>query len=107
MGDIIGPMDRPWERDSVSIDATGAVLLAAVDVATMVSGAQGTVVALVLTGRINKTTEHSKMLYLLNADAAAGLVSELIAISVREGGEFEREFSAQLEARMQAMRAET
>jgi hypothetical protein len=43
---------------------------------------------MLLEGRINKTTDRARNLYLMNEDGAASLVSELIALAHRIGPEF-------------------
>lgn len=69
-----------------------AVLLASVDVAlveTYTEGeSAGPALAMMLQGRINKTLDQARILYLLNEDGAAAIVSELVALASRIGPEF-------------------
>lgn len=68
------------------IDASRAVLLDHTSVAIVgavrQTGAE-TVIALELAGRVNHSTERSEVLYLMNADGAAGIISELIGVAHR------------------------
>jgi hypothetical protein len=52
---------------------------------------------MLLEGRINKTTDRARNLYLMNEDGAAALVTELIALAHRIGPEFGARFTARLE----------
>lgn len=84
MGKIIG--GSAFGRGDALIDTTGAVLLDATSVAVV--GAIGrdgvdTVIALELGGRVNHTADRSETLYLLNADGAAGIISELLGVAGR------------------------
>jgi len=54
------------------------------------------VLAMLLEGRINKTTDRARNLYLLNEDGAAALVTELFALAHRIGPEFADRFTARL-----------
>jgi len=87
-GDIAGP-GGPQDRDAVIIDTTDAVLLDHSTV-TLIETPNHTapVLAMLLEGRINKTTDRARNLYLMNEDGAAALVSELIALAHRIGPEF-------------------
>jgi hypothetical protein len=95
-GDIAGP-GGPHDRNSVIIDTTEAVLLDHSTVTLMGSpGDPKPYLAMLLEGRINKTTDRARNLYLLNEDGAAALVSELIALAHRIGPEFGARFTARL-----------
>lgn len=95
-GDIAGP-GGPHDRNAVVIDTTNAVLLDSSDVC-LVETSNGTpALALLLEGRINKTTDRARNLYLLNEDGAAALVTELLALAHRIGPEFADRFTARLE----------
>ena len=87
-GNIAGP-GGPHDANSVVIDATDAVLLDS-SLVTLVGspGDPKPYLAMLLEGRINKTTERARNLYLMNEDGAAALVSELIALAHRIGPEF-------------------
>ncbi|RPE40239.1 hypothetical protein EDD90_3275 [Streptomyces sp. Ag109_O5-1] len=86
-GDIAGP-GGPHDRNSVIIDTTNAVLLDNSNVC-LVETANGSVaMAMLLEGRINKTTDRARNLYLLNGDGAAAIITELLALAHRIGPEF-------------------
>ena len=87
-GDIAGP-GGPKDRNAVIVDTTDAVLLDASTVSLVETpNRTAPVLAMLLEGRINKTTERARNLYLVNEDGAAALVSELIALAHRIGPEF-------------------
>jgi hypothetical protein len=86
-GDIAGP-GGPHDRNSVIIDTTDAVLLDSSNVCLMDTTSGTPVLAMLLEGRINKTTDRARNLYLLNEDGAAALVTELLALAHRIGPEF-------------------
>jgi hypothetical protein len=86
-GDIAGP-GGPRDRNAVILDTTDAVLLDSSDVCLMETTGGSVVLAMLLEGRINKTPERARNLYLMNEDGAAALVSELIALAHRIGPEF-------------------
>ncbi|MFH8405514.1 hypothetical protein ACH4FX_12175 [Streptomyces sp. NPDC018019] len=87
-GDIAGP-GGPRDRDAVIIDTTDSVLLDATSVCLMETGSGHEVVlAALLEGRINQSSERSRVLYLMNSDGAAALVTELLALAYRVGPEF-------------------
>jgi hypothetical protein len=95
-GDIAGP-GGPHDRNSVIIDTTDAVLLNHSDVCLMETSTGTPVLAMLLEGRINKTTDRARNLYLMNEDGAAALVTELLALAHRIGPEFGQRFTARLE----------
>ncbi|MFF1298099.1 MULTISPECIES: hypothetical protein [unclassified Streptomyces] len=86
-GDIAGP-GGPHDRNSVILDTTGAVLLDNTNVCLMETSNGSVVLGVLLEGRINKTTDRARNLYLMNEDGAAALVSELLALAHRIGPEF-------------------
>lgn len=95
-GDIAGP-GGPHNADSVIIDATNAVLLDHSTVSLVGSpGNPKPYLAVLLEGRINKTTDRARNLYLMNEDGAAALVTELIALAHRIGPDFGQRFTARL-----------
>jgi hypothetical protein len=96
-GDIAGP-GGPHDRNSVVLDTTNAVLLDSSDVCLVEApGRNGPFLAMLLEGRINKTTDRARNLYLMNEDGAAALVTELMALAHRIGPEFGARFTARLE----------
>lgn len=94
-GDIAGP-GGPHDRNAVIIDTTDAVLLDSSDVCLVETPGGNVVLSMLLEGRINKTTDRARNLYLLNEDGAAALVTELIALAHRIGPEFGARFTARL-----------
>ena len=101
-GDIAGP-GGPFDQNAVVVDMRNAVLMERQEVALVAVGRGGAwdkALALLLEGRINKTTDRAKVLYLLGPDAAAALVTELVGVCQREGGEFAAMFQVAFEERM-------
>jgi hypothetical protein len=86
-GDIAGP-GGPHDRNSVILDTTDAVLLDNTNVCLMETTNGSVALGMLLEGRINKTTDRARNLYLMNEDGAAALVSELLALAHRIGPEF-------------------
>jgi len=105
-GDIAGP-GGPYDKDAVVVDTANAVLLDSTDVALIAVGRNGTfeekALALLLEGRINKTQDRAKVLFLLNGDGAAALVTELVGVAKREGAEFAADFVVAMEERQKEM----
>ena|SRR5689334_1550614 len=95
-GDIAGP-GGPHDRNAVILDTTDAVLLDHSNVCLMETAGGSVVLAMLLEGRINKTTDRARNLYLLNEDGAAALVTELLALAHRIGPEFGHRFTARLQ----------
>lgn len=95
-GDIAGP-GGPHDANSVIVDATNAVILDHSVVSLVGSpGNPKPYLAMLLEGRINKTPDRARNLYLMNEDGAAALVTELIALAHRIGPEFGERFTARL-----------
>ena len=78
-GSIAGP-GGPRERNSVVVDTSRAVLL---DDMTVCQVGADKAIAMVLAGRINRTTERAEVLFLFDLDGAAAIVTELLALAVR------------------------
>jgi hypothetical protein len=95
-GDIAGP-GGPHDRNSVIVDTTNAVILDAATVTEVetISGQPG--LAMLLEGRIARTPERARNLYLMNEDGAAAVVTELLALAHRMGPEFGARFTARLQ----------
>jgi hypothetical protein len=92
----------PHSHGGVIIDARGSVLMDAVDVCqvdTWRGGKSEVVLAMTLAGRVNFSTERSETMYMFDADGAAAIVSELIALAGRIGPEF----AVRLQERLEAM----
>jgi len=85
-GDIAGP-GGPYDRDAVVVDTTNAVILDYSTVSIVEVARRGepdeTAVALMLEGRINKTADRTRVLYVMNGDGAAAIVTELLGIAKR------------------------
>ncbi|MDT0306852.1 hypothetical protein RM780_07730 [Streptomyces sp. DSM 44917] len=95
-GSIAGP-GGPRDRHGVILSADRAVLLDASMVCEVEAGEQGTVLAMWLGGRINRSTERAQILYLLGADGAAAIVTELLALASRIGPDFERQLAERVQ----------
>jgi hypothetical protein len=102
-GGIAGP-GGPHDQGAVVIDTRKAVLLDTTNVAMVDNKSDGRrIAALLLGGRVNRSPDSTSVLYLLNADGAAAIVSELIALAGRESGQWAADFSTALTERMEAM----
>lgn len=110
-GDISGP-GGPHDMDGVVVDTTNAVLLSNSTVTIVEAARRGEarrepVVALMLEGRINKAPTRTRVLYMMNGDGAAAIVTELLGIAKRaerQGApELVAEFKAQLGERWDEM----
>jgi hypothetical protein len=83
------------------IDARSAVLLQEVTVVLVDStSSEGTepALAMELGGRINKTQQRSTVLYVMNEDGAAAIISQLLGLAHRVGDEFFYQLIARIEA---------
>jgi hypothetical protein len=83
------------------IDPKGAVLLENVSVVlvgTAGGGGAGRALAMELEGRVNKSQFRSSVLYLMNEDGAAAIISELLGLAHRVSPEFFDELMARVEA---------
>lgn len=84
-GDIAGP-SGPHDRGSVVLDTSKAVLLQDVTVSTIdpERGGRGQLyLALMLAGRINQTPDDARVLFIMNTDGAAAIVTQLLALLAR------------------------
>lgn len=98
-GAIIG--GGPHEQGTSLLDARHAVLVDQSTFAKVDNPSDGrTVIAMLLEGRVNQTPDRTSILYLLNGDGAAALVTELVGLAARMGPEFEADFRAALDRRM-------
>lgn len=79
--------------DSVLLDSSHVVLIGAL----RQDGAE-TLLGLELAGRVNKTQRRSSVLYLLNADGAAAIISELLGLAGRVSPDFLDELLARIAA---------
>jgi hypothetical protein len=97
-GDIIGDDADPHAENAVDIDITKAVLLG--DVHVTIMGNRQTldpILCMLLSGRVNKSEDRAKVLYLFDTDGAAAIVSELIAMASRMGPSFRDDLMARVE----------
>jgi hypothetical protein len=102
-GDISGP-GGPYDQGGVLLDTHNSVLLDHTTVAMLDNASDGRRIAsLLLEGRVNRSTDRTRVLYMLDADGAAAIVSELVALAGREGGAYAEEFLRLLRERMDAM----
>jgi hypothetical protein len=90
-GSIAGP-GGPYDRHGVVVDTSDAVLLdgsqvALIEARRSAPGAPPSELAfaLELQGRVNRTQDRANVLYVLNADGLAALVTELLAVATRAG----------------------
>lgn len=85
-GAIAGP-GGPHDRHSVVLDTTHAVLLDHVEVCKVEPSRDGVrqepVVAMLLSGRVNRSPDRAEVLFLFDIDGAAGIVTELLALAGR------------------------
>lgn len=104
-GDIVGGADAsPYERNSVLLDTSNAVLMDATDFAMMENGSDGRRFASVLIqGRVNRSKRRARVLFLMDADGLAALMTQATGLAVREGGEFELDFTQRVTERMEEM----
>ncbi|MCC2031808.1 hypothetical protein [Microbacterium allomyrinae] len=89
MSHIIG--GSAFGRGDALIDTTDAVLLDGTSVAVIGALRQEgveTVIALELRGRVNHATERSDVLYLLNGEGAADIISQLLGVAHRANPKF-------------------
>ncbi|MGW2384362.1 hypothetical protein [Streptomyces sp. NPDC001658] len=94
-GDIAGP-GGPHDRNSVIVDTTNAVILDAATVTQVETLTGKPALAMMLEGRIARTQDRARNLYLMNEDGAAALITELLALAHRMGPEFGRRFTARV-----------
>jgi hypothetical protein len=104
-GSISGP-GGPYDENEVVIDTTDSVLLDACEVAIMGAVRHGVldpkpISAMVLRGRVNKTNDRVQVMFLMNEDGAAGIVTELIGLASRAG--WGNEFMDRVRERMDRM----
>lgn len=111
-GEILGKFMEYTNGDpNVLLDPSRAVLMDGMDVCRvmMASGVTDNTargkpqmrenIAMSLEGRINKSTERAKVMFLFDEDGAAAIITELIALASRMGPEFD----ARLKERMDAL----
>lgn len=84
LGGSISASSNPHAMHAITVDARGAVLLDRVDV-SIAHGVRGTsdAAALLLAGRVNGSRDRARVLYLLDSDGAAAIVTEIEALMDR------------------------
>jgi len=95
-GDIAGP-GGPHDRNSVIVDTTNAVILDATTVTQVETLTGKPALAMMLEGRIARTQDRARNLYLMDEDGAAALISELLALGHRMGPAFGRRLMERVE----------
>lgn len=95
-GDIVS-LGGPQDRHGVILDDRNAVLLDHSTVTLVETRSGSPVLAVLLEGRINKSPDRARNLYLMNEDGAAAIVTELMALANRIGPEFEERFTARIQ----------
>lgn len=89
-GSMAGP-GGSRERGAVLLDLTDVVLLGGMEVCTVdqvrAGESQGPAIFMTLSGRINKTSDHTQVGYIMDTDGAAALITELLALADRHGVE--------------------
>ena len=108
-GSIAGP-GGPRDRNAVVVDATHAVLLDSTAVCLVEpqrAGRRGhPCLAMTLGGRVNHLDETAEVLFLFDADGAAALVTELLALGARLPDAMRHEFEASIDRRLLALAEE-
>jgi hypothetical protein len=86
-------------RGDAEIDASRAVLLDGCTVAVVGTAdptGAGRALALNLEGRVNKSTSRVDVLFLMDSDGAAAIISELLGLAARVGPDFLDELLARV-----------
>jgi hypothetical protein len=102
-GDIAGP-GGPYDPHAVVVDTTNAVILSYSTVSLVGVARRGepdeTAVALMLEGRVNKTPDETRVLYVMNGDGVAALVTQLLGIAKRDERVGDGHLAAELRQRL-------
>jgi hypothetical protein len=105
-GGIAGP-GGPFDRNAVVVDSRNAVLLDHTEVVLVETTSNGNpnppAIGMALSGRINRSTERTQILYLMNEDGATAIVSELVGMAGRIGPDFAAGFQRRLAERLAAL----
>lgn len=101
MSKIIG--GTPRGRNDAIVDATDAVLMSEVNVCLVEAGDGRTVIGLELAGRVNMSTSHSELLYLMDEEGVASIISELLALADRAGPDLQASLRRRLLGRLDAL----
>jgi hypothetical protein len=101
-GDSVG--GSPYGRGDSVLDMRGAVLLDYNEVVLVDSKRdEPPAVALLLEGRVNYEKRRVKQMYVFGTDGAAALVTQLVGLAARAGGEFAAEFKQAFDERLKEM----
>jgi hypothetical protein len=105
-GDISG-WGGPLDRNAVVVNTERSVLLEEVEcaIAHNTSDGRGAVVIL-LAGRINRSTDRARVLYLADADGVAALVTERESLMRRAGDPWLDDYREQRASRIVKLKAE-
>lgn len=102
-GDIAGP-GGPFDADGVVVDTRRAVLLDACHVALVANeGSDERHIALLLAGRVNRADDRASVLFLMDTDGGAAIVSELAGLMSRATPAEARRFQDALSRRLNEM----
>jgi len=100
-GKFMGAMVGPGE--DVVLDTSKAVLLDGMEVCLVgpprdATSEQDLMLAMRLDGRVNRTDDRASIMFLLNEDGAAAIISELLDLATRIGPVFATNLMSRLEA---------
>lgn len=106
LGGGISGHGGPYDENAVVIDVRNAVILDGSGVAIVGGVRDGVlddkpIAALTLQGRVNKTTDRVQILFLMNEDGAAGIITQLIGVMSRGG--WGQDFLDRIRERMKEM----
>lgn len=109
-GDLVDIGDGPFSLGSVVLDLNRAVLLdalqiARVDVAHPEGAGADWITALVMHGRVNGSPDRANVLFLIDTDGAASLVTEILSLAARSGPDAVRALRADIATRLDGMLA--
>lgn len=103
-GNIAGP-GGPHDRNSVVMDTSNSVILDEVDAAIMHNGSDGQdFITLLLQGRVNRSADRTRILYIMDEDGAAALSTELDALMRRAGPEWRARYEQARNKRIRQLR---
>lgn len=101
MNMIITPDENPFGHGNSIVDTRSAVLLDDTTVVMLDNSSDGrTIYGLQLAGRVNRSSARTNVLYLLDEDGAAAIVTELIGLFSRAGSTQAAAFQAAIDTRL-------
>lgn len=105
-GDIVGP-GGPHDVGAVLVDTRNGILLDSTTVSTIDDEESGqSAIALLLGGRINRSTDRAQVLFMFGTDGLAGIVTELMALLARANGTDATAIMEDILERMKKLREE-